>query len=97
MKYIFSYLVNKNDLIIFNFFNTFLFIFNRTIRAVFWTAEEEGLLGAKSYYKAHKNGSDQFVFVSETDQGAFKPETYNSVLKFSGTAKQVIKGFLIKF
>lgn len=59
------------------------FVPKRTIRAVFWTAEEQGLLGAEAYFEAHKNGDENFVFVSETDQGAFRPETYNSALQLT--------------
>lgn len=62
----------------------------RTIRVVFWTAEEQGLLGAEHYYKTHKNdSSENFVFVSETDQGAFKPTNWYSALKVSSTKAQM--------
>uniref|UniRef100_A0A915DQP3 Palmitoyltransferase n=1 Tax=Ditylenchus dipsaci TaxID=166011 RepID=A0A915DQP3_9BILA len=64
------------------------FVSRRTIRGVFWTAEEQGLLGAQAYYNAHKNNTaEKFFFVSETDQGAFKPTTYNSQLTFMGSEK----------
>uniref|UniRef100_A0A1I7VLJ7 Carboxypeptidase Q n=1 Tax=Loa loa TaxID=7209 RepID=A0A1I7VLJ7_LOALO len=57
----------------------------RTIRGIFWTAEEQGFLGAKHYYITHKNDTtDAFYFVSETDTGAFKPENWLSHLAFSG-------------
>ncbi|KAH7718874.1 leucyl aminopeptidase [Aphelenchoides avenae] len=60
----------------------------RTIRGVFWTAEEQGLLGAKAYHEAHKNGSETYFFVCETDQGAFRPRTKDSVFNFMGSEKQ---------
>lgn len=65
-----------------------LFRPKRTIRGVFWTAEEQGLLGAQAYYNAHNSSNEKFFFVSETDQGAFKPKTIKSQLKFSGSDKQ---------
>ncbi|CAD5212828.1 unnamed protein product [Bursaphelenchus okinawaensis] len=58
----------------------------RTIRAVFWTAEEQGFFGAKHYYEQHKDGNEKFYFVSETDQGAFKPTTTKSVFRFKGNS-----------
>lgn len=64
----------------------------RTIRGVFWTAEEVGLLGAERYYNTHKDNAnlkETFFFVSETDQGAFRPTNFSSRLRFSGTDKQV--------
>ncbi|KAI1708213.1 peptidase family m28 domain-containing protein [Ditylenchus destructor] len=63
----------------------------RTIRGVFWTAEEVGLLGAEHYYNTHKDNAnlkETFFFVSETDQGAFRPTNFSSRLRFSGTDKQ---------
>jgi len=57
----------------------------RTIRCVFWTAEEQGFLGSKAYYDAHAGGNESFFFVSESDQGAFKPETFASQLSFMGS------------
>ena len=56
----------------------------RTIRGVYWTAEEQGLFGAKHYFEEHKNGSETFFFVSETDQGAFRPRTLKSKFNFMG-------------
>ncbi|CAG9533535.1 unnamed protein product [Cercopithifilaria johnstoni] len=61
----------------------------RTIRAIFWTAEEQGFLGAKHYYNTHKNTSETFYFVSETDTGAFKPINWLSHLSFSGNQQQM--------
>lgn len=47
------------------YFLKFVIYFFRTIRGIFWTAEEQGLLGAEAYYKTHKNLSEKFFFVSE--------------------------------
>uniref|UniRef100_A0A7E4ZR82 Carboxypeptidase Q n=1 Tax=Panagrellus redivivus TaxID=6233 RepID=A0A7E4ZR82_PANRE len=58
----------------------------RTIRGVFWTAEEQGLLGAQRYYETTKGGNETFFFVSETDQGAFRPRNLKSKLNFKGNA-----------
>lgn len=60
-----------------------------TVRAIFWTAEEQGFYGAKSYYEAHKNSNEKFVFVSETDQGAFRPTSYDAFLRFKGNSTHV--------
>lgn len=57
----------------------------RTIRAVFWTAEEQGLLGSKFYHNEHVGdgtNNETFVFVYESDAGAFKPNGLN----FTGNA-----------
>ncbi|VDM39879.1 unnamed protein product [Toxocara canis] len=63
-----------------------------TIRVAFWTAEEQGLLGARYYYKTHKNDThERFVFVSETDQGAFKPTNWYSSFEFAGSKKQMAR------
>jgi len=58
----------------------------RTIRGIFWTAEEQGFFGAKAYYEKHRNSSEKFVFVSETDQGAFRPQSTDSFLRFKGNS-----------
>lgn len=57
----------------------------RTIRAVFWTAEEQGLLGSKFYHQEHPGdgrNNETIVFVYESDAGAFKPFGLN----FTGNA-----------
>ena len=60
----------------------------RTIRGIFWTAEEQGLLGAKHYYETHKtNETEKFFFVSETDQGAFRSRSLKSKFNFKGDKK----------
>ncbi|KAJ3665615.1 hypothetical protein Zmor_001105 [Zophobas morio] len=45
----------------------------RTVRAIFWTAEEFGFVGAYQYAKDHANDTDNFVFVMESDIGTFNP------------------------
>ncbi|EPB79539.1 PA domain protein [Ancylostoma ceylanicum] len=59
----------------------------RTIRAVFWTAEEQGTLGARYYCANHLKTEERFVFASESDQGAFRPRNYNSLLRYQGDEK----------
>uniref|UniRef100_A0A1B6G529 Carboxypeptidase Q n=1 Tax=Cuerna arida TaxID=1464854 RepID=A0A1B6G529_9HEMI len=45
----------------------------RTIRAVLWTAEEVGYIGAEAYKKAHANETDNFIAMMESDEGTFTP------------------------
>ncbi|CAH0668865.1 unnamed protein product [Spodoptera exigua] len=45
----------------------------RTVRAILWTAEEPGLIGAQAYLKRHKNDLDNINFIMESDEGTFKP------------------------
>ncbi|KAL5277515.1 hypothetical protein ACFFRR_002626 [Megaselia abdita] len=46
----------------------------RTIRAILWTGEEFGLLGAKAYETAHKSHEqEEFNFFIESDAGTFEP------------------------
>lgn len=45
----------------------------RTLRAVFWTAEEFGHVGGQAYYDAHKNESAKMSMVMESDSGTFAP------------------------
>ncbi|KAG7308380.1 hypothetical protein JYU34_005577 [Plutella xylostella] len=45
----------------------------RTIRSIFWTGEELGLVGAFAYAKKHKLENDNINFVMESDEGTFKP------------------------
>lgn len=45
----------------------------RTIRAILWTAEEPGLVGAQAYLKKHMNELDNINFIMESDEGTFKP------------------------
>ncbi|XP_072031524.1 carboxypeptidase Q-like [Amphiura filiformis] len=45
----------------------------RTMRAVLWTAEEEGLVGSSQYYDAHKVNISNYDLVMESDMGTFTP------------------------
>lgn len=45
----------------------------RTLRAILWTAEELGLVGAAAYLDKHKDELDKFNFIMESDEGTFKP------------------------
>jgi carboxypeptidase Q len=66
----------------------------RTIRAILWTAEEQGLIGAQQYQLAHApNEQKEFNFFMESDIGTFEPRG----LDFTGNAdascivKEVLK------
>lgn len=53
----------------------------RTIRAVLWTGEEQGIYGASAYMAQHKtNEKKEFNFFIESDGGTFEPRG----LDFSG-------------
>lgn len=45
----------------------------RTIRSIFWTAEEPGLIGARAYEERHRNESHNINFIMESDEGTFAP------------------------
>ncbi|XP_031638538.1 carboxypeptidase Q-like [Contarinia nasturtii] len=46
----------------------------RTIRAILWTAEEQGLYGAQEYERQHKSHEkEEFNFFIESDAGTFTP------------------------
>ncbi|XP_063530794.1 carboxypeptidase Q-like [Cydia strobilella] len=45
----------------------------RTLRAILWTAEEPGLVGAQAYLSKHINELNNIDFVMESDEGTFKP------------------------
>ncbi|XP_028163405.1 carboxypeptidase Q-like isoform X1 [Ostrinia furnacalis] len=45
----------------------------RTIRSIFWTAEELGLIGAKAYEEKHRSEADNINFIMESDEGTFAP------------------------
>ncbi|CAH2979585.1 unnamed protein product [Chilo suppressalis] len=45
----------------------------RTIRSIFWTAEELGLVGAYAYEEKHRNESHNINFIMESDEGTFAP------------------------
>lgn len=53
----------------------------RTIRAILWTGEEQGIYGANGYMAEHKaNEANEFNFFIESDLGTFEPRG----LDFSG-------------
>ncbi|KAL0883700.1 hypothetical protein ABMA27_015820 [Loxostege sticticalis] len=45
----------------------------RTIRSIFWTAEELGLTGAYAYEEKHRNEAENINFIMESDEGTFAP------------------------
>ncbi|CAF4895198.1 unnamed protein product [Pieris macdunnoughi] len=45
----------------------------RTVRAIFWTAEELGFVGVNAYAEKHKNESHNINFIMESDEGTFAP------------------------
>ncbi|KAM9489076.1 carboxypeptidase Q-like isoform 1-T1 [Clarias gariepinus] len=45
----------------------------RTLRAVLWSAEEAGGVGAMQYYQQHKTNISNFDLVMESDMGTFAP------------------------
>lgn len=66
----------------------------RTIRAILWTSEEQGLVGAQNYLHDHMaTEKEEFNFFMESDIGTFEPRG----LDFSGNAdgaciiKEVLK------
>lgn len=48
----------------------------RTVRAVMWTNEENGLRGGRSYRKHHLDELDDHVLAIESDGGVFKPQGF---------------------
>ncbi|XP_062320759.1 carboxypeptidase Q-like [Osmerus eperlanus] len=55
----------------------------RTLRAVLWTGEEQGGVGAAQYFQQHKANISNFDLVMESDMGTFAPLG----LQFSGNAR----------
>ncbi|XP_027005097.2 carboxypeptidase Q [Tachysurus fulvidraco] len=55
----------------------------RTMRAVLWSAEEAGGVGAMQYYQQHKANISNFDLVMESDMGTFSPVG----LQFTGSDK----------
>lgn len=45
----------------------------RTVRAVMWTNEENGLRGAGAYRETHKSELENHILAMESDGGVFKP------------------------
>lgn len=61
----------------------------RTIRVVFWTNEENGVRGAKSYVATHTNSLAKHVAAIESDSGTFRPTGFG--LTGSDAAMKVLK------
>lgn len=55
----------------------------RTIRAILWTGEEFGIIGAHQYIQAHAAERQNLQFVMESDMGTFTPIG----LAFTGSSK----------
>ena len=53
----------------------------RTLRLVMWTDEESGGVGSQQYYQLHRNKSDNYSILFESDLGVFLP--YG--IQFSGS------------
>ncbi|KAF2358778.1 Peptidase M28 [Trinorchestia longiramus] len=45
----------------------------RTIRTIFWTAEELGIYGGEAYFDRHRNESAHYQLMMESDFGTFTP------------------------
>ncbi|XP_014364536.2 carboxypeptidase Q [Papilio machaon] len=45
----------------------------RTLRAILWTSEEPGLVGAIEYLNRHMNELNNINFIMESDEGTFEP------------------------
>ncbi|KAJ8947304.1 hypothetical protein NQ318_004556 [Aromia moschata] len=57
----------------------------RTVRAVLWTNEENGMAGVKSYNEVHQDDLDDFIFIMESDYGTFTPLGLEFVAGAKGT------------
>ena len=55
----------------------------RTLRVCFWTNEENGLMGGKTYAKLHAKEIPNHVLAVESDAGTFKPKGFD----FGGSPK----------
>ncbi|XP_020793071.1 carboxypeptidase Q [Boleophthalmus pectinirostris] len=65
----------------------------RTMRAVLWTAEEQGGVGAQQYFNMHKVNLSNVDLVMESDLGTFKPVG----LQFTGNdAAQKVMAEVVK-
>ncbi|KAM8871181.1 carboxypeptidase Q-like [Spinachia spinachia] len=65
----------------------------RTLRAVLWTAEEQGGVRAQQYYDRHKVNMSNFDLVMESDLGTFAPVA----LQFTGSdAAQKVMAEVVK-
>ena len=52
----------------------------RTIRVILWAAEEQGLIGAFAYAKAHEKDIDNHILGAESDFGAGKIYEFSSLV-----------------
>jgi hypothetical protein len=50
----------------------------RTVRAVLFMNEENGLRGAKAYYEAHEHEMDKHLLAIESDSGPFTPRGFTT-------------------
>lgn len=57
---------------------------NRTLRAVMWMNEENGLMGGREYAKVAKEKGEKHIAAIESDAGGFRPLGFS----MSGTDKQ---------
>jgi Zn-dependent M28 family amino/carboxypeptidase len=66
----------------------------RTIRAVLWTNEENGMAGVKSYIRAHSEGPEadlqRHVAAIEADAGGFAPEAFGVAHKDAATQARAV-------
>lgn len=65
----------------------------RTVRAILWTSEEFGLIGAQQYFKDHKHELKNFKVVMESDLGTFTPKGL-SHKNFSPLGRCIVKEVL---
>ena len=77
----------------------------RTIRAVMWTNEENGLRGGEAYRDAHFNELDNHILAMESDAGVFKPsgfgfsgsdEAFNMLQDIGTLLKRIESGIITK-
>jgi len=70
----------------------------RTVRAVLWVNEENGLAGAKAYERLHKEQMGHHVLAIESDSGVFRPTGFSfvgsesalaSIKQFAASLKQI--------
>uniref|UniRef100_A0A2P2I110 Carboxypeptidase Q n=1 Tax=Hirondellea gigas TaxID=1518452 RepID=A0A2P2I110_9CRUS len=46
----------------------------RTVRTIWFTGEEQGLYGGYEYFKKHRNESENYQLLLESDKGTFNPK-----------------------
>ncbi len=52
----------------------------RSIRVILWANEEQGLIGARAYAKAHKNSLENHIIGAESDFGAGRIYSFSSLV-----------------